>query len=272
MLATHDARTTSDPRPGAEFRPSDTHKALNGNTMRDQKRILVVDDAEDLVELLQYNLQRAGFAVRTAANGRAALDQVARELPDLVVLDLMMPGMSGNEVLRRLRSEERTSTLPVIILTAKGQETDQIVGLTLGADDYVTKPYSIQVLMARIDAVLRRVEKVTSESPSLPPLHLGALDLNLQTYEARLAGEPMSLTLTEFRLLSALLEARGSVLSRANLMTRAMGPGILVTERTIDVHVTAIRRKLGSHASMLRTVRGVGYRAALTPSDDEREG
>lgn len=239
--------------------------------MRDQKRILVVDDADDLVELLQYNLVRAGFAVRTASNGRSALEQIAREIPDLVVLDLMMPGMSGNEVLRRLRSEEATAALPVIILTAKGEETDQIVGLTLGADDYVTKPYSIQVLMARIDAVLRRTDKPGPETPALPPLRLGALELNLQTYEAQLEGEPVTLTLTEFRLLSALLEARGSVLTRANLMTRAMGPGILVTERTIDVHVTAIRRKLGKHAAMLRTVRGVGYRAALTPSDDERE-
>jgi len=239
--------------------------------MRDQKRILVVDDADDLVELLQYNLVRAGFVVRTASNGRAALEQINREMPDLVVLDLMMPGMSGSEVLRRLRSEEATASLPVIILTAKGEETDQIVGLTLGADDYVTKPYSIQVLMARIDAVLRRTDKGGPEMPVLPPLRLGALELNLRTYEARLDDETVTLTLTEFRLLSALLEARGSVLSRANLMTRAMGPGILVTERTIDVHVTAIRRKLGKHAAMLRTVRGVGYRAALTPSDDERE-
>jgi len=239
--------------------------------MRDQKRILVVDDADDLVELLQYNLVRAGFVVRTASNGRAALEQINREMPDLVVLDLMMPGMSGSEVLRRLRSEEATASLPVIILTAKGEETDQIVGLTLGADDYVTKPYSIQVLMARIDAVLRRTDKGGPEMPVLPPLRLGALELNLRTYEARLDDEAVTLTLTEFRLLSALLEARGSVLSRANLMTRAMGPGILVTERTIDVHVTAIRRKLGKHAAMLRTVRGVGYRAALTPSDDERE-
>ncbi len=249
----------------------DDRKALDHNMMRDQKRILVVDDADDLVELLQYNLVRAGFVVRTASNGRAALEQINREMPDLVVLDLMMPGMSGSEVLRRLRSEEATASLPVIILTAKGEETDQIVGLTLGADDYVTKPYSIQVLMARIDAVLRRTDKGGPEMPVLPPLRLGALELNLRTYEARLDDEAVTLTLTEFRLLSALLEARGSVLSRANLMTRAMGPGILVTERTIDVHVTAIRRKLGKHAAMLRTVRGVGYRAALTPSDDERE-
>ncbi len=250
----------------------DQRKSLENIIMRDQLRILVVDDEDDLVELLQYNLTRAGFVVRTASNGRAALEQIGREIPDLVVLDLMMPGMSGNEVLRRLRSESATAALPVIILTAKAEETDQIVGLTLGADDYVTKPYSIQVLMARIDAVLRRVDKVEPEAPSFPPLRLGALELNLSTYEASLDGDQVPLTLTEFRLLSALLEARGNVLSRANLMTRAIGPGILVTERTIDVHVTAIRRKLGKHAAMLRTVRGVGYRAALTPSDDEREG
>lgn len=246
-------------------------KVLSHGMMRDQKRILVVDDAEDLIELLQYNLGRAGFVVRTANTGRAALEQIAREIPDLVVLDLMMPGMSGSEVLRRLRSEDATAKLPVIILTAKGQETDQIVGLTLGADDYVTKPYSIQVLMARIDAVLRRAEKTDPEAVALPPLRLGALELNLATYEAQVDGESVSLTLTEFRLLSALLEAKGNVLSRANLMTRAMGPGILVTERTIDVHMTSIRRKLGKHAGMLRTVRGVGYRAALTASDDEHE-
>ncbi|MCA9289461.1 MAG: response regulator, partial [Phycisphaerales bacterium] len=126
--------------------------------IRDQKRVLVVDDADDLVELLEYNLARAGFAVRTASNGREALARITQDPPDLIVLDLMMPGMSGSEVLRRLRADDKTAELPVIILTAKGEETDQVVGLTLGADDYVTKPYSIQVLMARIDAVLRRVE------------------------------------------------------------------------------------------------------------------
>lgn len=247
-------------------------KVLDNSTMRDQKRILVVDDADDLVELLQYNLGRAGFVVRTASGGRAALDMVAKETPDLIVLDLMMPGMSGSEVLRRLRNDEATARIPVIILTAKAEETDQIVGLTLGADDYVTKPYSVQVLMARIDAVLRRVEKTKdAAAPPTPPLRLGPLELNLSTYEARLDQEPVALTLTEFRLLSALLEARGSVLTRAALMSRAMGPGILVTERTIDVHITAIRRKLGKHASIVRTVRGVGYRAALTASDDETE-
>lgn len=247
-------------------------KAFNGNTMREQARILIVDDAEDLVELLEYNLTRAGFVVRTASNGRAALDLIARETPDLVVLDLMMPGMSGTEVLRRLRAEKATASLPVIILTAKGEETDQVVGLALGADDYVTKPYSVQVLMARIDAVLRRAEKGAAPSSgesAPPPLRLGAVEINPGTYEVTVDGVPASLTLTEFRLLSALLEARGGVLSRAALMSRAMGPGILVTERTIDVHVTAIRRKLGAHAGIIRTVRGVGYRAALTASDDE---
>lgn len=239
-------------------------KVLDSNVMRDQRRILVVDDAEDLIELLDYNLARAGFLVRTAANGRQALEQIQREKPDLVILDLMMPGMSGSEVLRRLRSEAETKELPVILLTAKGEESDQIVGLTLGADDYVVKPFSMQVLMARIDAVLRRVDKpATGEAASsAPPLRLGPIEMNMSTYEARLDSEPLSLTLTEFRLLSALLEARGSVLTRASLMSRAMGPGILVTERTIDVHVTSIRRKLGKHASMLRTVRGVGYRMA----------
>jgi two-component system phosphate regulon response regulator PhoB len=246
--------------------------SLNSNTMRDQKRILIVDDAEDLLELLEYNLQRAGFVVRTASNGRAALDQIAKETPDLVVLDLMMPGISGTEVLRRLRSERATAGVPVIILTAKSEEADQIVGLGLGADDYVTKPYSVQVLLARIDAVLRRAEKgeARSQAEAGPgSLRLGGVELDLATYEARVDGEAVSLTLTEFRLLSALLEARGSVLTRAALMGRAMGPGILVTERTIDVHITAIRRKLGAHAGMIRTVRGVGYRAALTPGDDE---
>ena len=245
-------------------------KAMSHSTMRDQKRILVVDDADDLVELLEYNLVRAGFAVVTASNGREALERIAQDPPDLVVLDLMMPGMSGNEVLRRLRNEEKTAELPVIILTAKGEETDQIVGLTLGADDYVTKPYSIQVLMARIDAVLRRVEKPVPASET-PMLRRGSLELDPTTYEARLDGQSLSLTLTEFRLLQALLEAKGTVLSRNALMTRAMGPGILVTERTIDVHVTSIRRKLGDHAPMLRTVRGVGYRLAATPGEDEKD-
>ena len=234
--------------------------------IRDQKRVLVVDDADDLVELLEYNLARAGFAVRTASNGREALARITQDPPDLIVLDLMMPGMSGSEVLRRLRADDKTAELPVIILTAKGEETDQVVGLTLGADDYVTKPYSIQVLMARIDAVLRRVERPAPGSDT-PTLRRGPLELDPSTYEARLDGHPLALTLTEFRLLRALLKAKGTVLTRNALMTRAMGPGILVTERTIDVHVTSIRRKLGDHAPMLRTVRGVGYRLAAAAGE-----
>lgn len=235
--------------------------------MTTRKSILIAEDERDLADLIALNLKRAGYTSRVAPTGRAALALIANEAPDLIILDLMMPELSGTEVASRVRSDPKTSSIPIIMVTAKADEVDQLTGLSIGADDYVTKPFSMKVLLARIAAVLRRTEPgaVSTGHPTLGPL-----EVNLDTHEIRCDGEVMKLTLTEFRLLASLVQANGRVLSRASLMSKAMGPGVMVTERTIDVHITSIRKKMGDWAPILRTVRGVGYRAAL--NDDAGDG
>ncbi len=226
------------------------------------RQVLVVDDERDLLDLLSFNLKRAGYQVRTAATGREAMAAIAARVPDLIVLDVMLPEMPGTAVASQVRSNPETAHVPIIMLTAKSQEADEVVGLAAGADDYVTKPFSVKVLAARIAALLRRASRPTGGQKEL---RLGALTLNTDTHEASVDGEPVRFTLTEFRILSALVQAEGRVLSRAALMSKAMGPGVTVTERTIDVHVTSIRKRLGDHAGLIRTVRGVGYRATPSP-------
>lgn len=236
--------------------------------MAPMRRILVVDDEPDLCELVAYNLQRAGYEVETASDGGEALEAVARSRPALILLDLMMPKVSGQEVAQKLKRSAGTSTIPIVMLTAKTDELDEVKGLELGADDYITKPFSMKVLLARVEAVMRRAGEV---APSAP-LSLGPLTIDEQAHRATLDGKPLKLTVTEFRLLAALVECSGRVLSRRALIARAMGPGVTVTERTIDVHVTSIRKKLGRGAApMIRTVRGVGYRATLSDEDAGEE-
>jgi len=231
--------------------------------MSDFKHILVVDDESDMVDLLELNLSAAGYRVSSARDGRQALAAIEQDRPDLAILDVMMPELNGIEVLSRVRSNPALASLPVIILTAKGEEVDELVGLSVGADDYIAKPFSKNVLLARIEALLRRAAGAQSP-PAIDDIReIGPVRITLSTHEASLRGEPMKLTLTEFRVLSALIEAGGRVLSRADLIATAIGPGITVTERTIDVHVTAIRKKLGDDASMIQTVRGVGYRITI---------
>lgn len=226
--------------------------------------ILVVDDERELADLVVYNLQRGGYEASVAHDGKQALKAAAKIHPDLVILDVMMPGLSGTEVLTRLRADASTAGVPVILLTAKSEEVDQVVGLTVGADDYVTKPFSMKVLMARVESLLRRSRGGGQERQTLS---LGGVEIDLGTHQVTVDGEPIKLTVTEFRLLAALLQANGRVMSRSVLMSRAMGAGITVTERTIDVHITAIRRKLGERAYLLKTVRGVGYRVADEPDE-----
>ncbi len=233
-----------------------------------KKRILVVDDEKDLVDLISYNLQRNAFAVLTAFSGDQALEIAHRELPDLVVLDLMLPGMDGTEVTRRLKADSRTADLPILMLTAKAEETDIVVGLTLGADDYVTKPFSMKVLLARINTVLRRIEHNPS-APETAILRAGPLAIDSARHEVTVDGHDVRLTLTEFRLLSALVAGRGRVLTRDQLMDKAMGTDVFVTDRAIDVHITAIRKKLGDAHWLVRTIRGVGYRLGESAEDEE---
>lgn len=233
-----------------------------------RKTVLVVDDEKDLVELVSYNLQKAGHQVITASSGSEALALARQQKPDLVLLDLMLPGLDGTEVTRRLKADPSTSSIPIVMLTAKGEETDVVVGLTLGADDYVTKPFSLKILLARLNNVLRRIEQQQSGSEG-GVLRAGPLVIDPSKHEVTVDGEPVKLTLTEFKLLSALAAARGRVLTRDQLMDKAMGADVFVTDRAIDVHVTAIRKKLGAHAWLVHTVRGVGYR--LQESAEEGE-
>lgn len=225
----------------------------------DEKLILIVEDERDLSDLLEYNLKTNGYRTSTAHTGPDGVSKARALGPDLVLLDLMLPDLSGTEVARQIRADKSISHVPIIMLTAKADEVDQVVGLTVGADDYVTKPFSMKVLMARVEAVFRRTQGRGRVSEQV--LRLGGVALDLETHEATLEGETIPFTLTEFRLLSALIEADGKVLSRSALMNHAMGPGVTVTERTIDVHITSIRRKMGPWGRHIKTVRGVGYRA-----------
>jgi two-component system phosphate regulon response regulator PhoB len=226
---------------------------------RKNKKILVVDDEKDIVETIAYNLRRHGYDVVTAYEGTDALDVAFRESPDLILLDLMLPGLDGMEVARRLKADSRTSATPLVMLTAKGEETDVVIGLTLGADDYVTKPFSMKILLARLSTVLRRGEpQGAAEEGGM--LRAGPLCIDTSKHAVLVNNEPVNLTLTEFKLLAALLKARGRVLTRHQLMDKAMGADVFVTDRAIDVHVTAIRKKLAEASWLIHTVRGVGYR------------
>ena len=261
--------TRSDPPRNADSRDARDSAAPAASTRRAKRRVLVVDDEKDLVDLISYNLTRGGFEVVTAYNGNDALEVAQREIPDLVVLDLMLPGIDGTEVARRLKADSRTATIPIVMLTAKGEETDVVVGLTLGADDYVTKPFSMKILLARINTVLRRGEQADTAAGEGGTLRTGPLVIDSSKHEVTVDGEPIRLTLTEFKLLSALVAARGRVLTRDQLMDKAMGTDVFVTDRAIDVHVTAIRKKLGAANWLVHTVRGVGYRLQESPADGE---
>ena len=232
-----------------------------------KRRVLVVDDEKDLVELISFNLARNGFEVLAAHNGNEALEIAGREMPDIIVLDLMLPGLSGTEVARRLKGEARTASIPIVMLTARGEETDVVVGLTLGADDYVTKPFSMKILMARLNTVLRRVEGNAAAPAVEGKLKAGPLVIDTLKHQVSVEGETVKLTLTEFKLLSALVNARGRVLTRDQLMDKAMGTDVFVTDRAIDVHITAVRKKLGVANWLVHTVRGVGYRLRESAED-----
>ncbi len=233
---------------------------------RGKRLVLVVDDEKDLVDLITYNLQRNGYDIVSAANGNDAIDTAFRELPDLVVLDLMLPGIDGTEVARRLKADTRTSSTPIVMLTAKSEETDVVVGLTLGADDYVTKPFSMKILLARLASVLRRKE-IGSAVTDTGILKAGPLSIDTSKHEVSVNSEVIKLTLTEFKLLSALVNSRGRVLTRDQLMDKAMGTDVFVTDRAIDVHITSIRKKLGTASYLVHTVRGVGYRLQESPEE-----
>ncbi|OGL27672.1 MAG: DNA-binding response regulator [Candidatus Rokubacteria bacterium RIFCSPLOWO2_12_FULL_69_21] len=221
-------------------------------------RVLVVEDEPDIRDLIVFHLEREGFRARTAQNGADALKQIRTAPPDLVVLDLMLPELDGLEVCRRLRQDPSTAAVPVIMLTAKGDEADRIVGLELGADDYITKPFSPKELVARIKAVLRRTHG--AEGPDV--FVVGALRVDFGKRQLAVGGAPVPLTPKEFDLLRALVEARGRVLSREFLLDRVWGYARAgeIASRTVDVHVRRLRQKLGADGRRIVTAKTAGYR------------
>ena len=220
------------------------------------KSILVVEDETDLAELLRFNLLKEGYVCRCVSDGSTALAEVRREAPDLIVLDRMLPGTSGEQVMETLRKNAQTSGIPVLMLTAKAEESDQLVGFALGTTDYVTKPFSMKLLLARVAAVLRRTE---SSAASPGPITMGPVTLDVERYQVAVGGLAVALTTTEFRILKTLMMAGGRVLDRARLIDAVLGSTVAVTDRTIDVHIASLRKKLGPGAAWVQTVRGVGY-------------
>lgn len=254
----------------ADYAPRSGAVAAGKSSGLGRKRVLVVDDERDLVDLIGYNLKRSGYEVVPAHNGIEALELAGSIKPDLIVLDLMLPGMNGIEVARKLKADPATAAIPIVMLTAKGEETDVVVGLTIGADDYITKPFSMKILLARLTNALRRSEPVDSAHEKSDALmKAGPLTIDPARHEIDVDGNAIRLTLTEFKLLAALVSSRGRVLTRNQLMDKAMGSDVFVTDRAIDVHVTAIRKKLGSASWLLHTVRGVGYRLRESPDDPD---
>lgn len=223
-------------------------------------RILVVDDEPDIAALVAFHLARESYRVRTAASGTEAIAALEAEAPDLVVLDLMLPGMSGLEVLREIRGREELAEVPVILLTARAEVEQRIEGLSLGADDYVTKPFSPRELILRVGAVLRRVRQAPPATEGGAVLRAGSITLNADAASASVDGEPLDLTATEFKLLQTLMERKGRVQSRRQLLQAAWGVTANITTRTVDMHVQRLRAKLGAEAERLETVRGFGYR------------
>ena len=223
-----------------------------------RERALVVDDEEDILELVQFTLGRDGFDVTCVASGELALRSARASPPDVVVLDLMLPGVDGLEVCRLLRRDNRTKDVPVVMLTARGEEGDVVKGLEIGADDYVTKPFSPRVLLARVRAVLRRRGAELADQTAV--VQRGTLSMDPRRHEVRADGASVTLTRTEFGLLHLLLRRPGWVFTRQQIIDQVQGEDVAVTHRSVDVHVVALRRKLGVSGAAIETVRGVGYR------------
>jgi two-component system phosphate regulon response regulator PhoB len=219
----------------------------------------VIDDEPDLVELVRINLHQAGYEIETAGSGREALAALRRGRPDLVVLDLMLPDISGTDLCRQIRADAALADLPILMLTAKADEVDRVVGFELGADDYVTKPFSPRELTLRVAAVLRRK---TAGSKLGTPLEQGDLRLDPERHRCFVKGEEVILTAKEFELLLCLMSRPGRVMTRDLLLEQVWGADIAVTTRTIDTHLKRLREKLGTAGGLIETVRGVGYRFA----------
>ncbi len=223
-----------------------------------KKRVLVVDDERDIVDLIRYNLTKEGYEVSVAHNGLQAIDKATA--CDLVILDLMMPVMDGFEACRRLKGDPKTARIPVIFLTAKAGEIDEVVGLELGADDYIQKPISPRKLVARVKAVFRRYEAPRGESADDPVIKVDRLEINRSTYTITIGKKEVFFPRKEFELLALLASNPGKVYSREMLLNTIWGADVVVVDRTVDVHIRKIREKLGDDAAAIETIKGVGYR------------
>jgi two-component system phosphate regulon response regulator PhoB len=223
-----------------------------------QAHILVIDDEPDILELIRYNLAKQGYEVTCVPSGAEALTKLRWQHPDLVVLDLMLPDVDGLDVCKTMKRDTQMAHIPIIMLTARGEEVDVVTGLELGADDYLTKPFSPRVLLARIKAVLRRQQRQPGEEANV--LHRGALVIHPGRHAVLLAGAPVSLTSSEFRILHLLARRPGWVFSRHQILEAVSGHDANATDRAVDVHIVSLRRKLGAHGDIIETIRGVGYR------------
>jgi two-component system phosphate regulon response regulator PhoB len=222
-----------------------------------RERILLIEDEPDIAEVLQYNLEKEGFDVELAHRGDSGLEALRRQAPDLILLDLMLPGIDGLELTRMLKREATTARIPIVMLTARGEEVDRIVGLELGADDYISKPFSPREVVLRVKAVLRRHQP---EEANHDRLEVGGIQLDISGHQLRVRGKETPLTATEFRLLRLLMERGGRVQTRGQLLSDVWGYAEDIDSRTVDTHIRRLRRKLGSEADHIETVIGVGYR------------
>jgi len=221
------------------------------------QRILIIEDERDLAELLAFSLNQAGYATTIASDGADGLTKALTELPDLVVLDLMLPGLLGTEVCRRLRKEPTTARVPVLMLTARGEEIDRVVGFEVGADDYVVKPFSVREVVLRVKALLRRSGDAPAEGNSL---RFGSLAIDMERHRVTVDGSEVELTTLEYKLLLTLAERHGRVQSREGLLQDVWGYHYTGDTRTVDTHITRLRTKLGRASAMIRTLRGFGYK------------
>jgi two-component system alkaline phosphatase synthesis response regulator PhoP len=226
-----------------------------------QKSILVVDDERDIIDMLKYNLEKEGYKVLTARDGRKGVE-LAKQLPDLILLDVMMPEMDGWEVVKQLKRDVNTASIPIVFLTAKGTEFDEVLGLELGADDYIVKPVAVRALLARVKTALRRKENSATDSSSSPNeiLRVEKLEINVPNYTASVGNKEITLTRKEFETLVYLARNRGRVMTREVLLNVVWGQDVRVVDRTVDVHISKIREKLGAYGDYIETVKGVGYR------------
>ncbi len=229
-----------------------------------KKRILVVDDEENILDLIRYNLSREGFDVLSSTSGDEALRLARAERPDLMILDLMLPGIPGLEVAKRVKKDAETEKIPIVMLTVKSSDADVVIGLEIGADDYITKPFSPKVLMARVRAVLRRTEAADRSKDAV--IKTGNLVIDSGRHEVRVKGELVELTLTEFRLIHFLAGRPGWVFTRNQIVDAVRGTDYAVTDRSVDVHIAGLRKKLGGEGNIIETVRGIGYRFRSEPA------